>query len=112
MYIEAKTDVANNYMLFCQDNNILLDSCVPIKRRTKNELKFKLKPWLKERIKKMMRIRDNIAKELKRNRSVENLKLNREFKNRVPVQIKSSKLDYFHDYFSSNGLNMKSSGKA
>ena len=106
-YIEADTDVDNNYMKFFQDINLFLDNHAPIKRCTKKESKFKLKPWINKKIKKMIRVHDNILRKLKRNRSENNLNLYRKFKNQVTVEIKSSKMHYFHDYFSTNSQNMK-----
>ena len=55
----------------------------------------------------MMRIRDSILRKLKRNRSENNLKLYRKFRNRMTVEIKRSILHNFHDNFSSNSQNMK-----
>ena len=73
----------------------------------KKESKFKLKPWINTKIKKMMRIRDSILRKLKRNRSENNLKLYRKFRNRVTTGIKTSKIHYFHNYFSTNSQDMK-----
>ena len=105
-YIEADTNVDNNYQKFFQDINLLLDNHVPIKRCTKKESKFKLKEWINTKIKKMMRIRDSILGKLKRNRSENNLKCYRKFRNRVTAEIKTSKIHYFHNYFSTNSQNM------
>ena len=55
----------------------------------------------------MMRIRDSILRKLKRNRSENNLKLYRKFRNRVTAEMKTSKIHYFHGYFSTNSQNMK-----
>ena len=73
----------------------------------KKESKFKLKPGINTKIKKKMRIRDSILRKLKRNRSENNLKLYRKFRNRVTVEIKTSKIHYLHNYFSTNSQNMK-----
>ena len=106
-YIEADTYVDNNYQKFFQDINLLLDYHLPIKRCTKKESQFKLKSWISTKIKKMMRIRDSILRNLKSNRSENNLKYYRKFRNRVTAEIKASKIHCFHNYFSINSQNMK-----
>ena len=55
----------------------------------------------------MVRICDHMFGKMKRNRSDSNLQLYRKFRNRVTNEIKKSKLNYFHDYFSTNCQNIK-----
>ena len=104
---EADTDVDNSYKKFFLDINLLLDNHVPIKRCTKKESKFKPKPCINTKIKKMKRILDSILRKSKRNRSDNNLELYRKFRNRVKVEIKTSKIHYFHNYLSTNSQNTK-----
>ena len=106
-YIDIDTDINGNYNKFSQDINILVEKHVPVKKCTKKESKIKAKPWINSRIQKMMRIRDDMFRKMKRNRSDSNLQLYRKFRNRVTNEIKKSKLNYFHDYFSTNCQNMK-----
>ena len=91
-YIEADTNVDNKYQKFFQEINLLLGNHVPIKRCTKKESRFKLKPYINTKIKKMMRICDSILRKLKRNRSENNLKLYRKFRTRVTAEITTSKI--------------------
>ena len=55
----------------------------------------------------MMRIRDRVLLKLKKNATDDNLKLYKQFRNRVSNEIKRSKESYFHNIFSTNTQNMK-----
>ena len=73
----------------------------------RKEMKLKDKPWINNRIQKMMRIRDKILQKLKKQQTPENLKLYKKFRNRVSNELKESKARYFQNYFSTNSQNMK-----
>ena len=70
-------------------------------------MKLKDKPWINNRILKMMRIRDRILQKLKKQQTHDNFKLYKKFRNRVSNELKESKVRYFHNYFSINSQNMK-----
>ena len=70
-------------------------------------MKLKEKPWVNDRILKMIRIRDRILHKLKKQQTPDNLKLYKKFRNRVSNELKESKARYFHDYFTTNSQNMK-----
>ena len=111
-YLESETDVNNNYNKFLEDVTALTIKHVPIKKRTRKELKLMSKPWINGRIKKMMKIRDHILKKLKKDNSVKNHHLYKKFRNRVASELKKSKVTYFHNYFTINSQNMKNCGLA
>ena len=54
-------------------------------------MKLKDKPWINNRIQKIMRIRDKILQKLKKQQTPENLKLYKKFRNRVSNELKESK---------------------
>ena len=70
-------------------------------------MKLKDKPWINSKIQKMMRIRDRILQKLKKQQTDDNLKLYKEFRNRVSNELKESKARYYHNYFSTNSNIMK-----
>ena len=107
-YLEnSELDVNNKFDRFLKDLNTLTKQHAPIKRRSRKEMKLKDKPWINNRIHKMMRIRDKILQKLKKQQTPENLKLYKKFRNRVSNELKESKARYFHNYFSTNSQNMK-----
>ena len=55
----------------------------------------------------MMRLRDNILKKLRHKPDATKSLLYRGFRNRVPIELKKSKANYFHNYFNENSKNMK-----
>ena len=64
-YLENSDLVVNNkFDRFLKDLNTLTDKHAPIKRRSRKELKLKEKPWINNRILKIMRVRDKILLKL------------------------------------------------
>ena len=54
-------------------------------------MKLKDKPWINNKIQKMMRIRDRILLKLKKKTTNDNLTLYKKFRNRVSNEIKKVK---------------------
>ena len=107
-YLEnSDLDVNNKFDRFLKDLNTLTNKHAPIKRRSRKEMKLKYKPWINNRIQKMMRIRDKILQKMKKQQTPDNLNLYKKFRNRVSNELKESKERYFHNYFSVNIQNMK-----
>ena len=107
-YIESSDmDVNKKFDRFLKDLNTLTNEHAPIKKLSRKEIKLRDKPWINNRILKMMRIRDRVLKKLKKKATDDNLKLYKKFRNRVANEIKESKTRYFHNYFSTNSQNMK-----
>ena len=107
-YLEnSDLDVNNKFDRFLKDLNTLTNQHAPIKRRSRKEMKLKDKPWINNRILKMMRIRDRILQKMKKQQTPDNVKLYKKFRNRVSNELKESKARYFHTYFSTNSQNMK-----
>jgi len=55
----------------------------------------------------MMRIRDQLLRKMKNNRSEDTIKLYKSFGIRVANKLKESKLEYYQNFFEVNGKNMK-----
>ena len=107
-YLEnSDLDVNNKFDRFLKDLNTLTNKHAEIKRWSRKEMKLKDKPWISDRIQKMMRIRDKILQKMKKQQTPDNLNLYKKFRNRVSNELKESKERYFHNYFSVNSQNMK-----
>ena len=107
-YLEnSDLDVNNEFDRFLKDLNTLTTKHAPIKRRSRKEVKLKDKPWINNRIQKMIRIRDKILLKMKKQLTPDNLKLYKKFRNRVSNEVREGKERYFHNYFSANSQNMK-----
>ena len=87
--------------------NDLVNKHAPLKKLTKKDIKFRDKPWINNEIKKMMRIRDKVLSKLKKRNDDATKALYKKFRNRVAVSLKESKANYFHNFFHTNGNNMK-----
>ena len=59
----------------------------------------------------MIRIRDHILRKVKKNKSEDNLELYIKVRNRVSIELKSSKIYYFRIYLSVKSQNFESNGK-
>ena len=107
-YLEdSDNDVNNKFDRFLNDLTSLTKKHAPIKKRSRKEMKLKDKPWINNRIQKMMRIRDRVLLKLKKKAFDDNRNLYKKFRNRVSNEIKESKARYFHNYFSTNNHNVK-----
>ena len=68
-YLEnSDLDVNNRFGRFLKDLNTLTNKHAPIKRWIRKEMKLNDKPWLDNRIQKMMRIRDKFFRKRKSSR--------------------------------------------
>ena len=95
----------NLYLQFILDE--VVKTHAPLKKLTKRDIKFRNKPWINSKIKKMMRIRDRILRKLKKNNNQSLIDLYKQFRNRVSVSLNESKASYFYNYFQQNSNKMK-----
>ena len=79
----------------------------PLKKFTKKDIKLQAKPWISNRIRKLMRVRDKLLNRLRKRSDAETKHLYKQFRNRVAVELKESKTKFFHNYFNINSNNMK-----
>ena len=79
----------------------------PLKKLTKRDIKLKNKPWINDKIQKVMRIRDRLLKKLQKNNDQSLVDLYKNFRNRVSVSLRENKANYFYNYFQKNSNNMK-----
>ena len=55
----------------------------------------------------MMRLRDKALKKLTKKPDEATKRLYKQFRNRITIELKESKKNYFHNYFNVNSNNMK-----
>ena len=66
-YLEnCDLDVNNKFDRYLKDFSTLTNKHALVKRRSRKKMKLKGKPWINNRILKMMRIRDKILLKLKK----------------------------------------------
>ena len=87
--------------------NKLVNNDCPKEKIGKRALKLKEKPWINHRIMKMMKIRDKLLREYKSSNASTTFLAYKKFRNRVVIEIKSSKKKYFDKYFNDNRSNIK-----
>ena len=100
-------DINAKFDRFLEVLSSLSDKHASITKRSKKEIKFKNKPWIKCKIQKMIKSRDKILHKLSKNKSANKLTLYKTFRNRVSNEIKLSKTSYYYNYFHENNNNMK-----
>jgi len=89
----------------------LTNKHAPIKKQSRREMKLKGKPWINNRILKMMSTQGRILLKLRKQHTPDNLKLYNKYRNCMPNELKECKARYFDNYFSTNTQNMKSCGQ-
>ena len=104
---ENINDVNTKFNKFLDNLNDIVKKHAPLKKLTKKELKFRNKPWINSRIQKMMRLRDKALKKLRKKPDEATKLLYKQFRNRIAIELKESKKNYFHNYFNVNSNNMK-----
>ena len=108
-----KYDNINNQF---NDFHWRLDECMnrhaPIKKLSLGEIKLKSKPWITDKIKKMIKFRNKLFACKKRQPNNSNVtELFNKFRNRINREIIKSKKSYFTNYFKDCSSNMKKHGK-
>ena len=104
---DSAVDVNAKFIRFLSNLDEVVKTHAPLRKLTKRDIKFRNKPWINGKIKKMMRIRDRILKKLKKNSNQALIDLYKKFRNRVSVSLNESKASYFYNYFQKNSNNMK-----
>ncbi len=107
------------WMSNCVDPNILmsdfvwrLDGCTerhaPTKKLSQKDIKLRLKPWITNEIRKLMRIRDRLFARKKREpANVTVLNAYKRVRNKVKNEILKSKRKYHKSYFEKHNNDMK-----
>ena len=104
---DNQSNVSAKFSRFLVNVDEIVKKHAPLKKLTKNDLKLRDKPWINNRIQKMMRLRDKLLKRIRKRSDPATKHLYKQFRNRVVVELKESKSKYFHNYFNVNINNMK-----
>ena len=104
---DDQTDVNEKFNRFLTKLEDVVKKHAPLKKLTKRDIKFRNKPWINSRIQKMMRLRDNILRTIRKKPDSAKCLLYKKLRNRVVIELKESKTNYFHNYFNNNSKNMK-----
>ena len=97
--------------IFLKHITCLLDKMAPFKKLSKKEIELKQKPWLTSGILKSMKTRDNLYKKfmlakdpLRKQNLLRDFKIKR---NLITSLVRSSKSEYYKNYFSEHCKNAK-----
>ena len=71
------------------------------------DIKFRNKPWINDKIQKMMRIRDNLLGKIRKDNNQSLADLYKKFRNQLSESLREGKASYFYNYFQRNNNNMK-----
>ena len=88
-----------------EDKNISTDVNTKFSMLSQKQLSLQSKPWISVRIKNMVGERDKYLRKFKKTHSLEYLY--KKFRNKVVIEIRKSKNDYYADYFTEHKTNMK-----
>ena len=94
-YLNESSSIDGDYDRFLKDIVSLIEQHVPTKKCSRKESKFKMKPWITNRIQRMIKFLDKFLQRMKKKRSTSTVALYKKFRNRVILELKDSKHKYF-----------------
>ena len=105
--VDKSIGLGDKFGRFLFNLHSLINKHWPQKRLNKKRLRLRNKPWINQRILKMMRIGDMLCQQFKSTKSAADLKAFKLFRNRVVNELKDLKRNYYHRYYDANKSNMK-----
>ena len=106
-----KDDPDYSFLRFFDKLTTLIDSHVPLKKKSKKQCNSLNKPWMTREIKKSIRTRDSLLKKFKKekrpNKKNELYNDYKVLRNRIVSQIRNSKLEHYRKFFNDNMKNSK-----
>ena len=100
-------DVDEKFAMFYQNVSACVDKHVPLKKVDYKSFSFRSKPWISNRIKKMISPRDKYLGKFKRTYSKDAVYLYKKFRNKVVNKNRQVKKDYYNQYFVKHKDDMK-----
>ena len=85
----------------------VIDKHAPIKKLTKKEIKFSLKPWITPGIKKSIEMKNTLFKKYLKNKSPYYCTKYKYYRNKLNKVLNASKKMYYNNYFTQNSLQIK-----
>ena len=73
----------------------------------KKDLKLQSKPWIDSKILQIIKYRDKLKQKLNKKFTHNNDYLYKRFRNRVVSELRTSRINYFNQYFTEHKSNMK-----
>ena len=101
------TNVDNMFNLFYENLSNTVNKHVPTRKMTRKDIKLHIKPWINQKIVKLIKYRDRLKRKFKRRPTIENEYLYKKFRKRVVNELKASRAAYHQRYFQSHKDNMK-----
>ena len=80
---------------------------VPTRKMIRKDIKLHIKPWINQKIVKLIKYRDRLKRKFKSRPTIENEYLCKKFRNRVVNELKASGAAYHQRYFQSHKDNVK-----
>ena len=90
-YLHSVSDVDSSYNKFLDDVTSQVSKHIPNKKCSKTELRYNFKPWINSKIKKMMKIRDQLLRKWRHSKSESAFYVYKRFKNSAGNELKRSR---------------------
>ena len=100
-------DINNKFEKFYEKVHHTVIEHALLRKVTPKQLKLRSKPWINTHIQKLIRQRDRPLRKLRNSHSRDTEELYKKFRNKVASENRTSKIEYFDNYFSTNKANMK-----
>ena len=100
-------DVDSKFTFFYNELSRCVKTHAPLTRVSLKALSFRNKPWITARIQRMMSKRDKYFRKFRKTKSCDVEYLYKKFRNKVVLETRKNRIDYFHNYFNTHKNNMK-----
>ena len=98
MLHDDDASIDNKFNTFCENLSSLVDKHVPVRKMTRKEVKLHAKPWINQKIIKLIKYRDKLKRKMERKPTVDNKHLYKKFRNQVATELKASGSAYHNRY--------------
>ena len=102
---DTNISLNSKFGLFFQTLSEHLDCHALLKKLNKRGLKLQSKPWINSKILRLIKYRDKLLRKLNRTFTHNNDYLYKKFRNSVVSELRSSKIEYFNQYFAEHKSN-------
>ena len=92
---------------FYENLSSLVGKHAPVRKMTRKEVKIYAKPWINQKIIKLIKYRDKLKWKIKRKPTVDNEHLYKKVQNQIANKIKASRSAYHNRYFQTHKDNIK-----
>ena len=103
----SNEEINNKFAYFYDQVSTCVKLHAPLEKVSPKKLSFKNKPWITARIQRMMSKRDKYLNKFRRTKSRDSEYLYKKFRNKVVLETRKNRVEYFNNYFNTNKNNMK-----